>query len=181
MVGNLLGWVSGTTSDARSGVDLLRASSYLRGVRVIVDTREQSPWTFEGQGLEPVRAKLETGDYSLPGLEHRVAIERKSLDDWTGSVLRDRARFYRELDRLRAFEFRCVIVEAGVREIMKGDYTSQANPAAVLGFVAEVTVGQSVPVYLAGSRAEAQILAGALLKMAAKKISRDPAPAAEVS
>lgn len=43
-------------------------------------------------------------------------------------------------------------------------------PAAVLGFVAEVAVGQSVPVYLAGSRAEAQVLVGALLRMAAKKI-----------
>ena len=139
-------------------------------VRVIVDTREQAPWTFEGQGIQTVRRKLDAGDYSLEGLEHRVAIERKSLDDWTGTVLRDRARFYRELELLRAFDFRAVVIEAGVREIMAGRYKSQAKPAAVLGFVAEVAVGQSVPVYLAGSRAEAQVLVGAILRMAAKKI-----------
>ncbi len=143
-------------------------------MHVIVDTREQTPWTFEGQGIECVRAKLGAGDYSIPGLEHRVAIERKSLDDWTGTIIRERARFYRELERLRAFDFRCVIIEAGVREIMAGKYKSQTSPKAVLGFVAEVTVAQSVPVYLAGSRAEAQVLAGAFLRMAAKKIAIIP-------
>ena len=146
---------------------------------MIVDTRERTPWTFEGQGLELVRAKLATGDYSVAGLEHAVSIERKSLEDWTGSVLRDRARFFRELERLRAFQFRCVIVEAGVREIMAGHYKSQARPEAIMGFVAEVTVGQSVPVYLAGSRAEAQVLAGYFLRMAAKKISSPTGSLAE--
>lgn len=148
-------------------------------MNVIADTREQSPWTFEGQGLTVIRRKLETGDYSIPGLEHRVAIERKSLEDWTGTVLRDRARFYRELERLRAFDFRAVVIEAGVREIMAGAFKSQARPEAILGFVAEVAVGQSVPVYLAGSRAEAQVLAGAFLRMAAKKLSSRPAAAVE--
>ena len=139
-------------------------------MQIICDTREQRPWTFEGSGVEVIRAKLDSGDYSLPGLESRVAIERKSLDDWCGSVLHDRARFYRELDRLRGFEFRCVIIEASVREIVAGRYTSQAVPATVLGFIAEVTVGQSVPVYLGGTRAESQILACALLKAARKKL-----------
>lgn len=139
-------------------------------MRVLVDSRERAPWTFEGQGIETEVVTLETGDYSLPGLEHRVAIERKSIDDWTGTVMRERSRFYRELERLRAFQFRAVIVEASVREIMGGRYKSRANPASVLGFVAEVTVGQSVPVYLAGSRPEAQILAGVLLRQAWKKL-----------
>lgn len=146
------------------------AAAETRTVQVIVDTREQTPWTFEGQSITTKRAKLDAGDYSIVGLEHRVAIERKSLDDWTSTVLRDRARFYRELELLRALDFRCVIIESGVREIMAGAYKSQASPAAVLGFVAEVTVAQSVPVYLAGSRAEAQLLAGALLRIAAKKL-----------
>lgn len=147
---------------------------------MIVDTREQAPWTFEGQGLEVVRAKLGAGDYSVEGLEGRVAIERKSLDDWIRTVLRERSRFYRELELLRGYDFRCVIVEAGVREILEGNYRSAAPPAAVMGFVAEVTVAQSVPVYLAGSRAEAQVLAGGLLRMAAKRIQPHPTqPVAE--
>lgn len=148
-------------------------------MRVVVDTREQAPWTFEGQGLEVVRGKLAAGDYSVEGLEGRVAIERKSLEDWIRTVLRERSRFYRELELLRGYDFRCVIVEAGVREILAGNYRSAAPPAAVMGFVAEVAVAQSVPVYLAGSRAEAQALAGGFLRMAAKRIQPHPEPVAE--
>ena len=140
-------------------------------MQLIIDTREQRPWTFEGQGFSMVREKLDAGDYSVRGFEKRISIERKSLDDWTGTVMRDRARFYRELELLRAYEFRCVVIEGSVREIMAKLYTSQAEPQAVLGFVAEVTVAQAVPVYLAGTRAEAQVFAGALLRMAARKFA----------
>lgn len=139
-------------------------------MQVVCDTREQAPWTFDGQrGITLSRAALPTGDYSLVGLESRVTIERKSIDDFTGTVLRDRARFYRELERMRSFDVRCVIVETSVREIMAGNYVSQVAPSVVLGFVAEITVAQSVPVYLAGTRAEAQILAGQLLRAADKR------------
>ena len=148
-------------------------------MRVITDTREQSPWTFPDAGFTLIRKKLDAGDHSVEGLENRVSIERKSLDDWTGTVLRDRTRFYRELELLRAYEFRCVIIEAGIREIMARQYRSQAHPNSIIGFVAEVTVSQSVPVYLAGSRPEAQLLAGAFLRMAAKKISPHPTPVLE--
>lgn len=143
-------------------------------MRIVVDTSEQTPWTFEGQGFELVRSKLDAGDYSVEDLERRVSIERKSLDDWIRTVLRERRRFYRELERLRAYEFRCVIVEAGVREIASGGYRSEVDPSSVLGFVAEVSVAQSVPVYLAGSRPEAQVLAGHLLRTAGRKLSAEP-------
>ena len=137
-------------------------------MRIIVDTREQRPWAFPG--CDTVRAKLDTGDYSVEGLETRVCVERKSLDDWTGTVIRARPRFYRELERMRAFEFRCVIIEASVREISEGRYQSLAKPASVLGFIGEIAVAQSVPVYLGGTRAESQILAKTFLAAAYKKM-----------
>jgi DNA excision repair protein ERCC-4 len=141
-------------------------------VRVIVDTREQRPWTFEDlPQIETRRAKLEAGDYSLEGLENRVAIERKSLDDWIGTVLRERQRFYRELERLRAFDYRSVVIESSVAEIMRGRYKSEVHPNVVLGFIAEVSVGQAVPVLLGGTRAESQVLAGRLLEQAAKRFA----------
>jgi len=140
-------------------------------MRIVVDTREQVPWTFEGQDVELVRAKLNAGDYSIDGLEHRIAIERKSMEDFVGTAMKSRTRFYRELELLRAYDFRCVIVEVGVTELMHGNYRSSVPPAAVLGFIAEITVRQRVPVHLAGSRAEAQVLAGAFLRAAAKIFS----------
>ena len=41
--------------------------------RIIVDTREQSGYSFS---VPTVRRKLEAGDYSVKGLEERVAVER---------------------------------------------------------------------------------------------------------
>lgn len=137
---------------------------------VLVDTSEQVPWTFDEQGITTTRTSLETGDYSLPGYETRVAIERKSLDDWVGTVMRERGRFYRELERLRTFEFSCVIIEGSLRQIMSQNYKSRAEPKSVLGFIAEISVAQRVPVYLGGSRAEAQLLAGAFLRQASEKL-----------
>lgn len=147
------------------------AFSYKGTMRIVVDTREQRPWTFEGQGLDVVRAKLDAGDYSVEGLTSRVAIERKSADDFIGTVLRDRTRFYRELERLRAYDFRAVVVEVGIRELMAGEYKSRMDPRAAFGFVSEIYVRQSVPVYLAGSRAEAQILSGALLRECSRRFA----------
>ena len=39
---------------------------------VIIDTREQTPWTFAE--LPTVRDTLDTGDYSVVGLRHVIAV-----------------------------------------------------------------------------------------------------------
>ena len=44
-------------------------------IKIIVDTREQQPWDFEFH--ETAKAKLDTGDYSVEGLENILCIERK--------------------------------------------------------------------------------------------------------
>ena len=76
---------------------------------VLIDRREQTPWSFANLASE--RAALDTGDYSIRGLTHAVAVERKSLDDLLSCVGRERNRFLRELARLRGFRFRCLVVE----------------------------------------------------------------------
>ena len=43
---------------------------------IIVDTREQKPWDFN-DNFNTTKAKLDTGDYSIEGLEHILCIERK--------------------------------------------------------------------------------------------------------
>jgi hypothetical protein len=102
---------------------------------VAIDTREQNPWTFTGftsdasQGSKPLvihteAATLQSGDYSIRGLESEVAIERKSLADLYGTVsehLRHRSefgrnvpsRFERELIRLSRMRFAAMVIEAG--------------------------------------------------------------------
>lgn len=96
---------------------------------VIVDSREQSPFTFRGfrgdasQKRRPlvvrtVVAGLASGDYSIEGFENRVAVERKSLSDLFGTLGNGRERFERELQRLSAMEFAAVVIEAGWSSII---------------------------------------------------------------
>ena len=61
---------------------------------IIIDTREQLPYAF---GSRPVvRQALPAGDYSVVGFELAVAVERKTLEDFVHSVIRDRERFKKE-------------------------------------------------------------------------------------
>src|SRR5687767_5261983 len=87
------------------GLGQMPRTDRLAPFTIVVDTREQTPYPFED--LAPsVRAKLEAGDYSIVGYEGAFAVERKSLADAYATFSRDRARFERELERLRAYELK---------------------------------------------------------------------------
>ena len=116
---------------------------------IVIDSREQNPWSF--CNLPSERGKLTTADYSIAGLEHLVSIERKSLDDLLACVGRDRDRFTRELQRLRAYRFRCLVVETSYAELERGEWRSKIQPAAVLGSLSAWTAQYSLPVMLVGT------------------------------
>ncbi len=97
-------------------------------VPVVIDTREQLNWEFEGMTCDQidgggpltvptVRGTLTSGDYSLLGYESRVAVERKSLADLYSTLGQGRERFERELERLAAMEFAAVVIEATWQEV----------------------------------------------------------------
>lgn len=90
---------------------------------IIIDTREQAPFTFEGFESDVIRGEryplliestvgtLKSGDYSLGGHESEISIERKSVEDLFGTIGRNGDRFERELIRLNDLEYAAVIVE----------------------------------------------------------------------
>lgn len=83
-------------------------------VTVLADDREKAPYDFAGLGeVYVVRQRLLTGDYSLPFLEDKVAVSRKSLSDLYATVLDDahRLRFIDELKRMDVMPYACVVVE----------------------------------------------------------------------
>lgn len=66
---------------------------------IIIDTREQKPLTFPNNPT--IRQKIDEGDYNMnPWLP--IVVERKSLEDFYGSITRDHARFKREILRAQA-------------------------------------------------------------------------------
>ena len=86
---------------------------------VIRDTREKDGWYFKEsdycEGM--VNQKLDTGDYSIQGLEDVLCIERKaSVAEIANNIVDD--RFTRELDRMSEFKYKFLILEFGVEDIL---------------------------------------------------------------
>jgi DNA excision repair protein ERCC-4 len=97
---------------------------------LVTDTREQTPLTFTR--FRSVPGTLTTGDYSIRGLEHHFAIERKSLPDLIGCMVGDnRERLARELHRLNGFAFRRLLVTCPEAEINAGLWRSRITPKVV--------------------------------------------------
>lgn len=120
---------------------------------VVVDTREQLPYDFSGMTSQtgdalvvPVLVRgLPSGDYSIDGggMENRIAIERKSLDDLYGSVTWGRVRFEAEIARLNdlaAGGFTAVVIEATWPEITapaehRPGWINRTDPRSVEGTI----------------------------------------------
>jgi len=140
--------------------------------RIVTDTREQRPYDFRNA----IRTALPAGDYSIEGYESRVAIERKSLDDFIGTVLRSRERFAREIDMLRNYEFAAVVIESTPQDITGGNYKSMIAPSALLGIITGAMVRfQPVHVVLAGDRPHAKRITESLLVFAAQRCRENDA------
>src|SRR4030042_1436470 len=102
-------------------------------MKILIDTREQMPFSFKGYEVEPEPATLPCGDYSLPGFQDRVAVERKELNDLIGCLMDDnRARFERELARARHYDLFAVVVEAPLSAVSQGRYRSEMKAQAAL-------------------------------------------------
>lgn len=115
-----------------SNLPALRSLGHLADVLpvVIVDTREQTPLVFHRL---PSRAgSLDTGDYSIGGLESDFAIERKSVADLVACCAGERERFERELHRLRGCRFKRLLIVGQREDVEAGNYRSRIEPAAVL-------------------------------------------------
>jgi ERCC4-type nuclease len=119
---------------------------------VVVDTREQEPYSFDPAHVTCVRRALSVGDYSLEGHEAAVAIERKSLKDFVASTITARARFGRELRGLADCELGCVVVEGSLEDILAHRYRAGAHPNAVVGATLSIIVDHGVPVFFCGDR-----------------------------
>lgn len=136
----------------------------------IIDTREQMP--LDLQPLATVRGTLKTGDYSLQGYEEKVSIERKSLDDFIQCCTYQRERFERELDRLREFTYKAIVVESTWSAIELKQYRGASHPNSILGSAMGFALSANVPIIMAGSHATAGKLVARLLWVSGNRLLR---------
>lgn len=135
-------------------------------VTAIYDSREKIFTNLSPLKMEP--GTLATGDFSVKGLEHLIAIERKSLPDLVMCVGRERERFEKEIQRLLAYQVRAIVVEASWDEIEMKTYRGEVHPNAVIGScLAWITRG--VNIVMAGDAKRAGLFIGRLLFTAARK------------
>ena len=144
-------------------------------VTAIVDTREQTPLD-----LAPLRVEvgtLDTGDYSIRGLEAVVRVERKSLPDLVACCGRERERFEREVARLLAYPVRILVVEATWEQVeahcpampsWRGQVTSSQVVGSLIGWQAA-----GLAIHMSGNHERAGRHVGRLLFTVARRRWRE--------
>ncbi|HOR65811.1 MAG TPA: ERCC4 domain-containing protein [Candidatus Sumerlaeota bacterium] len=140
---------------------------------IVIDSREQTPWAFSAD-VRTVVSGLPAGDYSLAGFEDEIAIERKSFDDFLGSITRGRTRFEAELRKLRPYRFKAIFVEdAGWDDVLFQRYRAQVHPNAVFGTISALQVKYGLPVIFLPTPEIAAQMAERMLTLFAKYVRRD--------
>lgn len=89
---------------------------------VIRDTREQQGYRFKRfnkcKGM--IDQKLDTGDYTLKGLEDKICVERKaSVTELAINIGKDKHRFMSEIERMKDFEHRYIVLEFSMEDLNK--------------------------------------------------------------
>ena len=136
-------------------------------MKIIVDSREQLPYEFAGSRYSDVtieRGTLPTGDYSLAGLEDRIAIERKSLSDLTGTLTKGRQRFEKELERSRSLTYFGLVIECSLDDIRFHRYESHMNPHSLLQSLTAYTIRYGVHINFCGSREGSEYVTFSILQ-----------------
>lgn len=125
-------------------------------LRVVVDSREQCPFCFEGYPVEVEVGALASADYSLHGFTDRIGIERKSMQDLIHCLGPDRERFSRELQRLKAYDSSAVVIEQPQSVLRLGHYRSAMNAESAWQSVIALSMRFRVPFWFCDSRADAE-------------------------
>jgi ERCC4-type nuclease len=134
---------------------------------IFCDTREQRVPPFpEGVVLE--RCTLSEGDYTSPGLLAVARIERKSVGDFASTITRGRLRFDREIERLRAYRWKAIIVEGDLAEVA---LVSKVHPHSVIGSIASFFARGDVPTLLVGDEAGCGRLIAGLLRRWSERLA----------
>lgn len=127
---------------------------------VAIDTREQKPYRFARSEVKT----LASGDYSIVGLEDRVAVERKTKQDAYSSLGLGRARFERELQRLARFDYAAIVIETSLPDFLQAPGFSRMNPRAAARSLIAWSVKYRVCVFFAGDRRHGNALTRQLLE-----------------
>lgn len=131
---------------------------------IIADDREKDGWTSEylGPGFKVVRKRLDTGDYTIKGMEDLVCIEKKS--GWSEIAVnvgskRLLGNFKAELERMGDFPIRYLVIHDDPSHIQHArTYAKHIGKNTILLWYLRIQLEYGVPVICAGSKKNAKNL-----------------------
>ena len=138
---------------------------------IIVDTREQQPWEFENM-VKSV-SKLDTGDYSLQGLEHMLCIERKkSVSEVANNITE--SRFKDVVARMDTFKYAFLLLEFELDDVLSYPIGSNVpkkmweklkiTPKFILKHLIELQLLHNIKVLFCGSPSSAERMALSIMR-----------------
>ena len=138
---------------------------------VIVDTREQQPWTlkYHSSAIQ----KLDTGDYSVQGYEDLICIERKhSISEFVSNM--SEKRFLDVLNRMTKYKYSYIVMEFNFDDVLNFPIGSdipkkmwdrlKVSPAYITKYIAEIHTKYNIHVLFCGSPTGAEKMALSLMR-----------------
>lgn len=138
---------------------------------IIVDTREQQPWSFDHYAK--AHRKLDTGDYSIEGLENIITIERKkSSSEFATNIIE--SRFKDVIMRLSQFKYSFLLLEFNLEDLLIYPIGStvpkkmwdkvKVTPAFLIKNILELQLNHNIKVIFCGNASNAEKIAEFIFK-----------------
>ncbi len=138
---------------------------------IIIDTREQQAWEFPRHST--ANKKLDTGDYSLAGMEEVLCIERKKSVSEIASNITEK-RFEDVLERMTTYKYSYMIFEFSLTDVLMYPQGSEIprhkwkyiriSPNFILKKLSEYMINYNIKIIFGDSPKNAQKIAMALMR-----------------
>lgn len=89
---------------------------------VVKDSREKEGYYFSkfNNCLGMVEEKLDTGDYTIKGLEDKICIERKGcVEELAINLGQQKYAFLNEIERMKSFTHKFIVLEFSLDDLIK--------------------------------------------------------------
>ena len=147
---------------------------------IIIDTREQLPWEFELHAT--AKKKLDTGDYSIEGLENILCIERKrSVSEIANNITEK--RFVDVLERMSKIQYPFMLFEFDLEDIYTFPVGSdipkklwdklKISANYILKYITQIQLNYGVHILFCGGPENAEKMAVSIMKRAYEKHKSD--------
>lgn len=138
---------------------------------IIIDTREQHPWIFEH--MEKSVSKLDTGDYSLKGLENLFCIERKgSVSEFANNITEK--RFKDVVERISKIPHSFLLLEFNLDDVLQYPVGSNVpkkiwdklkiSPKFILKHLIELQILYNIKIVFCGDPSNAEKMAISIMR-----------------